>query len=145
MHADEISKASEFDRQVRELELSISRFNLETDRMQIELDQQVSDIAALNNRLQGKGSNIEQQEHDWRRMVNVLQSAIQQDTTVHENIVRDITSIKETSLHMENELTFLNNKVGELIGNNGNGVQQHVLPMPADWLPGGSASANFVL
>jgi chromosome segregation ATPase len=143
VHADEISKASEFDQQVRELELSISRFNLETDRMQIELDQQVSDIAALSDRLQGKGSNAEQQEHDWRRMVDVLQSMIQQDTTVHEKLVRDVTVIKETSLHMENELTLLNNKVGELIGNNG--VQAHVLPMPTDWLPGGSASVNSVL
>jgi hypothetical protein len=108
--------------------------------MQVELDQQVSDIAALSNRLQGTVSTSEQQEQDWRRMVNVLQSAIQQDTTAHEDFVRDVTLIKEAALRGENQLMLLNNKVGELMGNNS--VQSHILPMPADWLPGESSTAN---
>jgi hypothetical protein len=120
--------------------LSISQFNLETDRMQVELDQQVSDIAALSNRLQGTISTPEKQEQDWRKMVDILQSAIQQDTTLHEDLVRDVTLIKETALRGENQLTLLNNKLGDLLGNNN--VQSHILPMPADWLPLGESSST---
>lgn len=140
MDTDQLSKMTEFDRKVRQLDLSIERFNLETDHMHTELERQQSDVTALKDRLQERVCAAGLQEHDWHRMVDVLQSAIQQDTAVHENHRQDVTAIKEASMQMENHLMVFNHKVGELMNNHS--IQSHILPMPCDWIPGGSGPSG---
>jgi hypothetical protein len=134
-------KLGDFNEQLQVLEAAIAGIDLRNEEMEKALTEQLTLLSALEVEYDARMALLHQRSsQDIQPLVDRLQSTMLQDLDADRRLCQDIATLWQSSGPLEDNITSLFRRVGEVMGLQGTAnVQSHVLPMP-DWSVGGPSN-----
>ena len=126
---------NDFDRQVLELEATITRIDLRNDEMKQALKEHVTSLAALEVNYDVRIALLTQcRSQDTQPLLDRMQTAVLQDLDAERCLHQQVTDLQHRSVPLEDKMATLMRRVGGIMNQQDTvNVQSQALPMP-EWL-----------